>query len=212
MTMRTRLLIATGNKGKLSELRDMLADLDIELLSLAELPVKTEVAETGSTFAENARLKAIGYARQSGLTSIADDSGLEIGILGGRPGVLSARYGGDAASFAEKMALVLEEIENIDRHSREARFVSAIAVAAPDGTVLYEGEGVCQGKIALEPAGTAGFGYDPIFIPNGFDMTFGQLDAEVKHQISHRARAFSLIIPFLRDFIANRLDLSDIRA
>ncbi len=197
------ILIATRNPGKAEELRLMLADFEASVLSLVDFPEIMEVAETGSTFAENAQLKAAAYARQTRLTAIADDSGLEIEVLNGRPGVLSARYGGIGTSFESKMALLLEEIARSGSNSRQARFVSSIAVASPEGDRLYQAEGVCEGEIASKPAGSGGFGYDPIFIPDGYDMTFGELDAAIKHEISHRSRAFRSIIPFLRDFIAN---------
>ena len=196
-----KLLVATHNLGKLAELRSLLAELHIELIGLSGFENVTEVEETGLTFIDNAKLKAIGYARQSGSFAIADDSGLEVDALNGRPGVLSARYGGDVG-FDEKMQLLLGEMDKSQNHSRAARFVCAIAIAAPDGGILRTTEGVCPGNIAAEPRGNGGFGYDPLFIPDGFEETFGELSGTVKQKISHRARAFEQIMPFLRDFIA----------
>jgi len=193
--------IATNNPGKLAELRGLLDGCNVSLRTLADFPDTAEVDETGSTFLENARLKAAGYARQTGTVTIADDSGLVIDALGGRPGVLSARYGGDTG-FPEKMALVLDELSRSGDNSRRARFVCSIAIADEGGEIVFEAEGVCEGRIADDPSGSGGFGYDPIFIPDGHDLSFGELPGAVKQQISHRARAFAEIIPFLRDNIA----------
>lgn len=200
--MDTKLLIATNNAGKVRELRDMLAGVPLDLVSLAEFPAVEEVEETGTTFAENARLKAVGYARQTGLPALADDSGLEIDALGGRPGVLSARYGGDETGFGEKMRMILAEILEVPEGARSARFACSLAVADTSGEILFETAGVCPGRIAATPRGTGGFGYDPIFVPDGFELAFGELDDAVKREISHRARAFRQIIPFLRHFNA----------
>ncbi len=197
-----KLLVATNNKEKLVELRFLLAGLSVELQSLGDLFEFTEVEETGSTFIENARLKASGYALQAGLPSIADDSGLEVAALGGRPGVLSARYGGVDTSFDEKIQMLLAEIEKTGSDDRSASFICSIAISDARGKILFTTEGICPGKIASEPLGNGGFGYDPVFIPNGYDKTFGQLSSGIKQQISHRARAFYQIIPFLGDLIA----------
>jgi len=195
-----QLLIATSNPGKVFELKEMLSDLPLRLLTLADLSSVTEIEENGRTFDENARLKARGYALQSGMIALADDSGLEIAALDGRPGSLSARYGGDV-SFAQKMTTLLAELDETVDQGRVARFVCSIAISGAGGEVLYTSEGVCTGKIAPHPRGCGGFGYDPIFIPDGFDQTFGQLPDTVKQRISHRRRAFEQIIPFLGDFI-----------
>jgi XTP/dITP diphosphohydrolase len=197
------LLVATNNPGKLAELRTMLAGLPVELKSLSDLRSFEEVDETGTTCVGNAELKAGGYARQFVLPALADDSGLEVDALDGRPGVLSARYGGPETSFADKMQMLLAELRGSGDRDRTARFVCAIAIADDDGKILQTVTGKCEGKIAYEPRGNGGFGYDPIFIPDGFDLTFGELGEDVKAKISHRARAFREIIPFLRHFIAN---------
>lgn len=177
----------------------MLDGLELELSTLADHPHVAEVDESGSTFAENAVLKAAGYAEVTGTFTLADDSGLEIAALGGRPGVLSARYGGEGMSFAEKTELVLGEIARTGNRDRRARFVCETAIADPSGAILFTARGECCGVIAAEPRGDGGFGYDPVFIPEGYKETFGELSPAVKHQISHRARAFAQIIPFLRD-------------
>lgn len=196
-----QLLLATGNKGKAAELSAMLWDSQVELLTLADVETH-EVAETGTTFLENARLKASGYALQTGFTSIADDSGLEVDALDGRPGVLSARYGGDGLSFDQKMQMLLTEIRDSPIDDRRARFVCAIAIANEDGEIVETASGICEGRVADSARGDRGFGYDPIFIPDGYEHTFGELSDDVKSKISHRARAFREIIPFLRHFIA----------
>jgi XTP/dITP diphosphohydrolase len=199
---RSRLLVATRNNGKLAELRELLSDLPIELVSLTDVNCRIEIDETGATFAENAVLKAAGYAQSAGLWALADDSGLEIAALGGRPGVLSARYGGDDLGFDRKMEMLLGELSNTDGTDRCARFVCSIAIADADGKILKRSDGICDGKIADRPRGAGGFGYDPIFIPDGYDETFGELSGAIKQKISHRKRAFCQIIPYLRDFIA----------
>lgn len=195
-----KLLVATHNLGKLAELRSLLAELPFDLVGLSCVENIIEVEETGTTFIDNAKLKAAGYAIQTGLLTLADDSGLEVDALNGRPGVLSARYGGDVG-FDKKMQMLLGEMDNAASHSRAARFVCSIAIAAPNGNILHTTEGICLGKIAAGPNGDGGFGYDPIFVPDGFNETFGELSGAVKQKISHRARAFEQIMPFLRDFI-----------
>lgn len=194
------ILVATRNAGKLRELNDMLGDLPVVLRSLAEFPEIGDVEETGSTFAANAELKAREYARSTGLPALADDSGLEVAALGGRPGVLSARYGGET-EYIQKMEMLLEEIEAAGHPSRSARFVCSMVFALPSGEIRFAAEGICEGTIAPAPAGTGGFGFDPIFIPADFDLTFGELPDEVKKQISHRAQAAKIFMRFLPDFI-----------
>lgn len=203
MTKATPMItIATFNSGKASEYRTMLKDVNARIRTLDEFSSISEVPETAPSFAGNAALKACGYAVATGTSTLADDSGLEVAALGGRPGVLSARYGGDELSFAEKMQLILAELASAHSTDRRARFVCEIAIADPTGEILFSARGLCNGTIAAEPRGTGGFGYDPIFIPDGYNATFGELAEAVKHQISHRARAFAQIIPFLRDYTA----------
>lgn len=193
------LLIATGNKGKLAEFRRSIAFDEIEIVGLDEFHVE-EVEETGATFAENARLKAAGYAMQTGLVALADDSGLEVNALGGMPGVHSARYLGDV-SFETRMDSILQELA-VNNADRSARFVCSIAVATPTGNIIEQVEGICEGKIAPAAKGKNGFGYDPIFVPDGHKLTFGELSDEIKIEISHRSAALSKIIPKIRGFKA----------
>ncbi len=199
---RSKLLVATNNKGKLAELNALLAGLPLELMSLNDIGGIDEIEETGSTFAENAALKAQGYARHARIPTLADDSGLEVEALNNQPGVFSARYGGGDLGFDEKMLKLLAELEKTRDTRRQARFVSAIAIADAAGEIVHSAVGICNGKIAPSPRGSNGFGYDPLFIPDGFEQTFGELSEAVKQKISHRAHAFEQIIPFLRDFIA----------
>jgi XTP/dITP diphosphohydrolase len=193
-----KLLIATYNQGKLQELRQLLGDLGFQLDDLHSFPSIEVVAETGSSFAENAALKATGYAKQTGAMTVADDSGLEVTALGGRPGVRSARYAGPGASDAERVEKLLIELSEATTTDRAAQFVSVIALADPNGVVLNLSTGVCVGRIAEGPRGLNGFGYDPIFIPAGFDETFAELSPTIKNRISHRAQALAKAAEFLR--------------
>jgi XTP/dITP diphosphohydrolase len=195
-----RVLLATTNKGKLRELRSLLAGLPYEVLDLSVFPNACEIKEDGATFRENALLKAIGYAGQTALHTLADDSGLEVAALNDRPGVHSARYAGPDSVYDVKIAALLDEIDASRSSDRSARFVAHIAFASPSGEVVFEANGVCEGSIAHRPRGANGFGYDPIFIPEGYDLTFGELTDDVKREISHRARATRKIMRFLRDF------------
>lgn len=199
---RSKLLVATNNKGKLGELKGLLIGLPIDLLSLGDIGCTVEIVETGSTFAENAVLKARGYALLAKMPTLADDSGLEVEALDDRPGVLSARYGGAELGFDEKMQKLLGELNGTGDTQRRARFVSSIAIADAAGNIVHYTNGICSGTIAFTPRGKNGFGYDPLFIPDGFDDTFGELSDAIKQKISHRARAFHEIIPFLRLFYA----------
>lgn len=195
-----KLLIATYNEGKFRELCAMLSHVDIELLSLKEVGEISDVEESGATFAENAAIKAAAYAKASRMWTLSDDSGLEVETLGGAPGVLSARYAGEGASDAQRIEKLLDEIQKTGTENRTGRFVCAIAIADDTGAIRFTSEGECRGTIAETPSGKGGFGYDPIFLPDGFEQTFGELPSEVKDRISHRQGAIMKIIPFLLDF------------
>ena len=195
----TPLLIATWNKGKRRELQQLLSDLPFALMSLDDILGLEPVLETGETFLENASLKASGYAIQSGLLTLADDSGLEVDALAGAPGVLSARYAGDGASDRQRVEKLLGDLRNVDEPDRTARFVSAVATASSNGSIINMSVGRCEGRIAFEPRGSGGFGYDPIFIPAGSEMTFAELPPEIKNQISHRHTALEKAREFLRN-------------
>jgi XTP/dITP diphosphohydrolase len=205
------LLVATRNPGKIREMRDLLAGLPLALRGLGEFADVAEVEETGATFAENAILKAASYARQTGHWALSDDSGLEVDALGGAPGVYSARYGGERASDGDRIVKLLEELAAAGDATRRARFVCTMAVADETGAVKFVGTGVCAGEIANAPRGANGFGYDPIFVPEGFEQTFGELSSSVKREISHRSLAINKIIAFFRDFTALELDRQDFR-
>lgn len=188
-----RLLLGTRNPGKVKEITTILEDSGWTFSSLQEFDDVGPAAEDGVTYAENAIAKARFYAAATGLWALADDSGLEVAALGGAPGVYSARYAGDNASDADRRQLLLAELAKINSRDRRARFVAAVAIAAPDGNVLSLSEGICSGTITFEPHGNSGFGYDPLFIPDGHDQTFAELPDAVKNLISHRARALMRI-------------------
>ncbi len=198
----TELLIATKNGGKIKELEKMLAGLPIQLRNLNEFPDVIEPEETGLTFTENACLKATFYARQTGIRAVADDSGLEVEIWNGAPGIYSARYAGENASEAERIEKLLKELSQTNDTNRRARFVCLMAIAGETGKIEFTAEGICDGIIARAASGAGGFGYDPVFIPDGFSATFGELSADIKQQISHRARACVKINQYLRRFHA----------
>lgn len=189
-----KIVIASHNQGKISEIREMLVPFEIEVCSAKELNLP-DVEETGTTFEENARLKAETLAKASGLPCLADDSGLCVNALSGRPGVYSARYAPDR-DFNKGMNRLLTEIANSGSDDRGAHFSCVLALAYPEGGCrVFEGR--VEGQIAREKSGNGGFGYDPIFIPNGFDKTFGHFSAEEKAAVSHRGRAFAKFIEYL---------------
>lgn len=199
---RRDLLIATFNEGKLRELRQMLARLPLSIFALAQFPSVKTIPEDGETLLQNAALKAAGYAKQTCMLTLADDSGLEVDALHGAPGVHSARYAGGNASDADRTAKLLRELSDVPTSQRTARFVSVIAVAAEDGNIVNVSTGRCEGQIAHAARGTNGFGYDPVFVPAGFAQTFGELQPELKNRISHRSQALSNVYEFLRSLTA----------
>lgn len=193
-----QLLIATRNEGKIAELHEAFGTLPVTLRFIKDFENIPEVAEVGNSYLENATLKAMNYARKTGITALADDSGLEVAALRGAPGVLSARYGGIHLTDIERTRALLSSLEQISPTSRNARFVCCMvlygslpsqhcALSAPK--VLAVTQGVCEGSLAHEPTGAGGFGFDPIFIPNGYTKPFAALDQAIKVRISHRARA-----------------------
>jgi XTP/dITP diphosphohydrolase len=183
-----KLLLATGNPGKVDEYLLLLRDLPYELATLVGEGIDAVVSEEGATMEENARTKAIAYARISGLLTMADDSGLEVDALGGEPGPLSRRYAGDNVSDRERIEYLLEKLNGVPWERRSARFRCVIALASPQGQVeLYQGE--CQGVMGVEPRGEGGFGYDPIFYLPQWDKTMAELPLEVKNEVSHRGQA-----------------------
>ena len=186
--MSRTLLIATRNPGKVDEYRALLADLPLEITFLSEMGIRDEVEETGSTFEENAILKARHFARRTGLWTWADDSGLEVDVLGGRPGVESARYAGPGASDEDRYRKLLAELLEHPHEPWTACFRCVVAIARPDGKVATR-SGELKGVITDRPRGEHGFGYDPIFFLPDFDATLAELHPHVKNNISHRAEA-----------------------
>ncbi len=191
-----RLLIATTNPSKIREIRAALRAPGVEVVTLADVAPVPEPEESADTFWENAREKALAYARATGLIAAAEDSGLEIAALGGEPGVRSARFLGPGASYPERFAEIYRRLGTAP--NREARFVTALAVATPDGTLLFEAEASIEGEVAPRPAGSLGFGYDPIFLYPPLGKTTGELTIEEKCDVSHRARAFRDFARWLR--------------
>lgn len=189
------LLVATTNRHKVDEIRQILAGLPFGLATLADYATIAPLAETGATFAANARAKALYYAAATGALTVAEDSGLEIDALGGRPGVESARFGGTATPYPGKFALIYDALRSVPSADRSARFVCALALAR-EGTILFEARGVVEGLIAPQPKGAGGFGYDPIFFYPPAGVTLAEIGPE-KMTVSHRAEAFRRFRTFL---------------
>ena len=187
--MLKELVVATHNQGKVEEFKTLMKDLPIEIKYLADFEPVEEPLENGRTFAANARLKATYYAKKLGKPCIADDSGLEVQALDGAPGVRSARYAGEKATDEENNELLLLNMKF--QVKRTCRFRCALCVAEPNGKVLNEVDGVCDGMLLHKPLGELGFGYDPLFVPDGYDKSFAELTAEEKNAISHRGRALA---------------------
>lgn len=194
-----RLLIATNNRGKVREYRDILGDLPLELVFPADIGVDLEVEETGATYEENARLKATTFAQASGLATLADDSGLEVDALGGEPGVRSHRYA--HGSDADRYRALLERLEGVPPEERTARFRCVIVIATPAGET-YTCEGICPGVILSTPRGAGGFGYDPIFYLPEMGKTMAELAPNEKNRLSHRGRAGQQARPGLLSLFA----------
>lgn len=182
-----RVVLATRNAGKVAELQVLLTE--VELVGLGEVAAYDEPAETGATFAENALIKARAAVAATGLAAVADDSGLAVDALNGMPGVLSARWAGRHGDDVANLQLVLDQIADVPDERRGAAFVCAAAYVGTDGTVIVE-EATWRGRLTREPLGDNGFGYDPIFVPEGQDRTSAQLEPREKNAISHRAQAF----------------------
>ena len=194
----TKLVVASHNDGKVAEIKALLAPLHIEVQSAKELRLG-DVEETGKTFEENAKIKANALSLMCGLPCLADDSGLCIDALDGRPGVYSARYAPDR-DFKQGMEMLLKEISESGKESRKAHFSCCMALACPNEKVkLFEGR--VDGEIAEEPRGDKGFGYDPIFVPDGFEVTTAQMSPEEKNAISHRGIAFRALMPHIVDYL-----------
>lgn len=186
------LVLATRNIGKLAEFRDLVKDYSVHVLSLEDFPGIPEIEETGSTFTENALIKARAVAKATGLLVVADDSGLEVDCLDGAPGVLSARFAGEPGNDRRNNEKLLDLLGDVSQERRTARFRCVLAVVTPEGEEFLA-EGSCEGMIALAPCGNRGFGYDPLFFLPEFGLTMAQLELEIKNRISHRAQAFQAV-------------------
>lgn len=193
--------MATRNRDKCAELAALLGDLGIRLRTLADFPEVPDVAEDGETCEANAVKKASAVARHTGLPAIADDTGLQVEALGGRPGVYAARYAGETVSYADNWRKLLRELEGVPREQRRARFITVAAVARPSAEKVEVVEGVLEGFIAEAPVGTQGFGYDPVFYVPELGKTLAQLTSDEKNRISHRARAVIKAKVLLRSMV-----------
>jgi XTP/dITP diphosphohydrolase len=201
----TRLLLATRNAGKLAELQRLLSDAvpGVEVVGLRDVPEYPEAPETGATFAENALLKAREAVRHTGLPAVADDSGIAVDALNGMPGVLSARWSGRHGDDAANTALLLAQVADVPDERRGAAFVCAAALVTPDGAESVV-ERQWRGRVVREPRGSNGFGYDPVFVPDGLDLTSAELEPAEKDARSHRGQAFTALVPV----VARALDRS----
>ena len=189
------LIFASHNKGKIAEIRQILTPLNIKVISSDEIDLP-DVEETGTTFEENAALKAVSIAKLRGVACLADDSGLCVNALNGRPGVYSARYAPDR-NFDKAMDMLLKEIDNTNNSDRSAYFACVMALGYPDGTYKCF-EGRVDGFITKQKQGSSGFGFDPVFAPLGYDKTFAELGAEIKNTMSHRARALEKFVDYIK--------------
>ena len=192
-----RIIFATGNEGKLREIREIMSDLDVEILSMKEAGIHADIVENGTTFEENAAIKARTVCELTGTIVLADDSGLEIDALNKEPGIYSSRYMGEDTSYRIKNAALIERLKGVPDEKRTARFVCAAAAAFPDGTVKIV-RGVMEGRIGYEEKGENGFGYDPIFFLPEYGCTSAELTREEKNRISHRGKALRALKEVLR--------------
>lgn len=193
----TKIIFATGNQGKMREIQQIMADMDVEVVSMKEAGIFTDIEENGTTFEENALIKARAIAGKANAIVLADDSGLEIDFLDKAPGVLSARYLGEDTPYEVKNAHILELLKDVQQNERSARFVCSIAAVFPDGRE-FTTYATIEGEIALKSAGENGFGYDPIFFVPEFGKTTAELTAEEKNKISHRGKALTMMKEILK--------------
>ena len=194
----TKIIFATGNKDKMREIREIMADCDVEITSMKEAGIDVDIVEDGSTFEENAIIKAKAVMERTGKLALADDSGLEIDALNKEPGIYSARYMGEDTPYEIKNSNLIERMKGVKGKDRSARFVCVIAAAFPDGEIITT-RGTIEGVIAEEPAGENGFGYDPIVYVPEYGMTTGQMDPDAKNAISHRGKALTAMKKILEE-------------
>ena len=188
-------VLATANPGKVKEMKELLSGLDIKLVSRSDLGITVEIEETGTTFLENARIKAEEICKLTNKPSVADDSGLIVDALGGKPGVYSSSFGGESLTSAQRCDYLLNEMRNTEQ--RKAKFVCTIICVFPDGK-LITANGECAGNISYTPVGKGGFGYDPVFIPDGMNKTMAELSIDEKNIISHRGKALRCFYDLLK--------------
>ena len=193
-----KFVLASNNQGKLLEMREILSEIGVEVISQREAGISVEPEENGATFEENSIIKARASCEASGLPAIADDSGLVVCALGGEPGVYSARYGGDGLSDTDRYTLLLKNMEG--KTDRSAKFVSCISCVFPNGDVITA-EGECPGEILHAPKGDGGFGYDPVFFVKSLGKSMGEMSHEEKNSVSHRGNAIRAFYPKLRDYL-----------
>ena len=196
-----KLVLATTNKGKVAELKELLADLPVTVIGLDQYPNVPAVEETGTTFAENAILKARAIGEYTGQLTLADDSGLEVDALHGEPGVYSARYGGAGKDDRGRYEYLLGKLSTVPQEQRAARFRSVVAVFDPSNKQLELGDGAVEGMIIDEPRGNSGFGYDPVFLLPEYNQTMSEISTEHKNELSHRARAVTALLPKLQKML-----------
>lgn len=197
-----QIVIASKNIGKIKEIKSFTRSLfKVEWLTFGDFKSFPDVEENGSSFLENARLKAIAISDYAGMITLADDSGLEVDFLGGKPGIKSSRYAGEHASDKENRDKLIEELKEVKKISdRKARFVCGMVLWDPKKGAVFEARGICSGHIGFEEKGTGGFGYDCIFIPSGYKKSMAQLDREEKNSISHRGKAIKAVCEFIVNF------------
>ncbi len=198
-----QLVLATHNKDKAGEVSALLNGLDVKLMSLDTFPAIGPIDEDAETLEGNALKKAREVCRQTGLPSVADDTGLEVRYLNDAPGVFSSRYAGPKATYADNCRKLLDRMKGVPPRRRAAQFRSVVAFVAPDGFERVA-EGICTGVITESPRGSGGFGYDPVFLPDGAVLTFGQMPPDVKNRISHRGRALEALKPILQEYFGKR--------
>ena len=201
-TEKTEMILGTRNHGKIAEFRSLFKGMHIRLLSFYDFPDVQPAVEDGKTFRENAEKKAKAIAKATGRIALSDDSGLEVDFLDSVPGVFSARFAGERATDRDNTRKVLKMLDGVSWDKRTAKFVCVISAATPKGKTI-SAEGVCKGKISFEMRGSHGFGYDPIFVPDGYQETMAEMDPELKNRISHRARALTLAKKLLSEAFSN---------
>ncbi len=202
-TEKTELILGTRNHGKIAEFRSLFKGMQIRLLSFYDFPDVAPVVEDGKTFQQNASKKAKAIAKATGRVAVSDDSGLEVDSLDSVPGVYSARFAGEKATDRDNARKVLRMLDGVAWDERTARFVCVICAATPRGKIV-SAEGSCRGKISFEMRGSHGFGYDPIFIPDGYQMTMAEMEPELKNRISHRADAMKKFRKILKGFLEDQ--------